>query len=104
MSTSQPSGVALPHALEFEAKKTTFLIGILNEPIKWGNNKVKIILLLSSTLKDENMLPLITNFLSKIFYLENIRNKILKINSYDEIKMLLQNSYMNNEKTEFNYD
>jgi lichenan operon transcriptional antiterminator len=97
MPTSQPSGVALPHALEFEAKKTLFLIGILNEPIKWGNNKVKIILLLCSTLRDEAMLPLITNFLSKIFYLDKIRNKILRINTYDEIKMLLQNSYMNNE-------
>lgn len=97
MPTSQPSGVALPHALEFEAKKTIFLIGILNDPIKWGNNKVKIILLLCSTLRDESMLPLITNFLSKIFYLDKIRSKILKINTYDEIKRLLQNSYMNNE-------
>jgi mannitol/fructose-specific phosphotransferase system IIA component (Ntr-type) len=93
MPTSQPSGVALPHALEFKTNKSVFLIGILDEPIKWGNGKVKLVFLLSSALKDEHTLPSITSFFSSVFSNKDNRSSILKINSYDEIRKVLQSLF-----------
>jgi len=83
-STAFNSYVAMPHALEMIARKTTISIIINENPIRWGNSTVKIIAMVVMNKKEQKEFRIVFDFITEILSNKNAVNILTKSNSYQE--------------------
>lgn len=92
--TSLDIQVALPHALSYDARETKMAIAVLDEPMRWDPYRVRVVLLLASALKDEDQLHLFVDFLSDSLSLEDSREKIRQVESFEDIHRFFRDRFM----------
>lgn len=96
ISTSIDTGVALPHALKRQAKKSGLIIGILNNAISWEENKVKVIMLTALGKEEVECLNSYNEFITDIALNKEIVESIRKTNSFTAFKQILRDFYIEN--------
>lgn len=94
LSTSLSQGVALPHALGYDARETKIAIAILPRPVRWGRHRVRLVFLLASSLREEDRLHLFINFLTEVLSQPDLHGRIRRIDSFDEIRELFRQEFM----------
>ncbi|GAA0078837.1 BglG family transcription antiterminator [Clostridium sp. CTA-5] len=92
-STAYGGLIAIPHPLEKIAYKNKIVVGILKEPIMWGEYKVQVVFLFS--LNTEKNLNLDNFFKNLISLIENqdIMKRIINSKCYDEFIEIFLNVY-----------
>lgn len=90
-STAFGYNFAIPHALDMTAKKTVISVLISDKPIKWGDNYVQLIFLISVNQKDrKDFMKLYDSIISILAKEENVK-LLVKSNNYDDfIDYILQ--------------
>lgn len=75
--TSFMAGYALPHALNYLAVKSTIAIATLKRPVRWGDNEVRLVLLLAMRDDERDLLKVFFDWFGNIcddsVLLSNIR-------------------------------
>lgn len=88
-STSLYTGVALPHADPSVVKKSQLVMTTLKKPIRWGNNMVKVVMLITISEADElHYKDALISLYSKIDDIEYIDN-LWKARTREEFLALL---------------
>lgn len=90
-STAFGYNFAIPHALDMTAKKTVISVLINDKPIKWGENYVQLIFLISVNKKDrKDFMKLYDSMISILAKEENVK-LLVKSNNYEDfIDYILQ--------------
>ena len=96
--TSFPSGIAIPHTLRMEAKKTDVVVMIPKKEIQWGDNKVKLIVGISINKKDRQIFNKVFQRFVEIISAEGNVTKLSKQVSLNNfltllIKLMSENNY-----------
>jgi lichenan operon transcriptional antiterminator len=95
LTTSLPTGIALPHATKLNAKKSAIAICFPNKEMHWGEYQVRIVLLFIVATDDTQYLNELYNLIAEFAMShENIR-EVSKSKSFDELKDKLFKFYMN---------
>ena len=86
MATDIGNFVAIPHALSY-GRKSSIAVGILNEAVDWGNEKVKIVFLLNIRYEDTERMKSIFSY----FYdLVQSKKKVLQLLGIKEFSRFIQ--------------
>ncbi|MGM0239947.1 lichenan operon transcriptional antiterminator [Enterococcus sp. AZ103] len=89
--TSFPSGIAIPHTLRMEAKKTDVAIMIPKEEIQWGDNKVKLIVGISINKEDRQIFnKVFQRFVEIISAEENVTKLSKQMDLNEFLNLLIQ--------------
>lgn len=90
-STAFGYNFAIPHALDMTAKRTVISVLINDKPIKWGENYVQLVFLISVNKKDRNdFMKLYDSIISILSKEENVK-LLVKSNNYEDfIDYILQ--------------
>ncbi|MDO4467796.1 MAG: PTS sugar transporter subunit IIA [Bacillota bacterium] len=83
-STSFYNGFALPHALNYSAKKSCVSISILKEAMQWNDYSVRLVLLLAINDTDLDLLRIFFDWLSSIVSDSQKLRDLLSVKSYAE--------------------
>lgn len=83
-ATSFSYGFAVPHSVEVSTKESCISIMILDDPVKWGDFEVRLIILLSIREKDNYLLKVFFDWLSNIVTDSKRLAKLLDVDSYEE--------------------
>lgn len=84
-STSFFHGFSVPHSINGKATiQSTLSIAILNNPIKWGEVDVRLVILLAITEEDRKLLRIFFDWLSSIISNSSKFTSILEVKNYDE--------------------
>lgn len=89
--TSYGNSVAIPHPIKPVTENTFLSICTLKKPIKWGDNKVQVIFLLSVQKKYKKDIQKLYQLLVKISGNAYLVNQLLKVKSFDEFKACIVN-------------
>ncbi|MCI8528058.1 MAG: BglG family transcription antiterminator [Lachnospiraceae bacterium] len=81
--------VAIPHSMKMNAKKTGMYIVVSSEGIQWNEEKVNIVLLLSSNTQERKVFLDVFENLSAILVENTKREKLLKCVDYDSFLSVL---------------
>ena len=87
--TAFVQGFAVPHAITIQPLKSTISVMVLKHPVKWGNFEVRLILLLSISEKDNQMLHTFFDWLSNVLIDYNQLMKLNEVNNYQEFMKLM---------------
>lgn len=83
-STSFNYGFALPHALNMEAKRSCISIATLKKPVLWGDNVVRLVILLAIKDVDRKLLRVFFDWLSSVVSNQVKMAKLLEAKSREE--------------------
>ena len=83
-STSYAEGIAIPHPMSMNAKKTVAAVCVLQQPIMWGKFKVNLIILLCFKENDKKELFDFYERISAINIHDNAFSKIFRPKNYHE--------------------
>lgn len=84
ISPSSYGNIAIPHPLGNKAKSSVIAVSLNPTAIKWANNKVNLVFMLSLKEEDKDYFSDIFEFIDSILKDENKFNKIINIKTYDE--------------------
>lgn len=79
--TSFSYGFAIPHPLDYVARKSTIAIAILKKPIMWGGYSVKFVLLLAIRSDEKDLLRVFFDWFSDISDNDKLISDIISTNS-----------------------
>lgn len=84
LSSTAFGSVAIPHTIDYDAKKSQWFIYINPKGIKWGNQLVYLIIALASSQKDEKKFRQVFDELSEVIIDDNKVSKLTACNTYQE--------------------
>lgn len=84
-SSTSYYNIAIPHSFELNANQTKICIGLLKKPIKWGNNIVNIVFLITVSKKDKMVFIDLIKSLIKLFTCNEWNENYSKVKSYDDL-------------------
>jgi lichenan operon transcriptional antiterminator len=84
MSSTAFNNLAIPHAMKMNAKKTGLFVIINEKPVRWGNNQVNLILMLSINRNDRNLFNEVFENLTMILTEPDAMKKVLDCKTYDD--------------------
>lgn len=93
--TSFGNNIALPHPDTLITEKTFVVINILNKPVKWGNDNVRIVLLVSVARGKEKELRSLFECISRLIKDKNSVESILKLPTYENLISIFENILAN---------
>ncbi|BDR57042.1 BglG family transcription antiterminator [Xylocopilactobacillus apis] len=76
--------VAIPHTIDYDAKKSQWFIYINSKGVKWGNQRVYVIIVLASSQKDEKKFRKVFDELSEVIINDNKVSKLTACKTYQE--------------------
>ncbi|MEI5989406.1 hypothetical protein A5881_000894 [Enterococcus termitis] len=82
-ATSFNNSVALPHAIEMSAEKTGISIILNDQPVKWGNHYVQVIIMIVINQDDMKKFRQLFDFMIDTFSNQEKLNKLLKVKDYE---------------------
>src|SRR5699024_2624054 len=83
-STAIGGKIAIPHAPPRLVKQTTLSIGLLKNPIAWGNEQVSLVFLLPISEKDRHLTRRLLKELSHLSQDPSLVEKLLQATSKDQ--------------------
>jgi len=89
-STNFGNMVALPHPINTQTDATFLSIMTLTKPIIWGEGYVQLIIMLNISKNENQDLKGMYNALLKLLDQQNIVNKLLECESYEEFEKTIQ--------------
>ena len=92
-STSFALEFAIPHALNNDlVNQSSISVLILRKPVKWGNYRVKLVILSAFTDSDRNKMKLFFEHLNRVITKTDKRNRLMDAKTYDEfVKIMKKN-------------
>ncbi|MGL5867821.1 BglG family transcription antiterminator [Clostridium chrysemydis] len=84
-STSFIYGFAVPHSIEVTAKESCISTMILDNPVKWGEYDVKLIVLVAIRETGTSLLKTFFDWLSSVVLDKNKFSKLLEVKSFEEL-------------------
>jgi len=85
--------IAIPHPIDYYAKKTVIEVAILKQPILWGNTSIKIIFMFSISKLDFSSFSDVFSFLASTCSDDNNLDSLVKCTSYSEFMSTILNLY-----------
>lgn len=83
--------IAMPHPIEPCAKSTVISVGILKEPIQWGEGKVRLVFLLAVQLDDLKYLNGFFELIIRLMDNENLVDRLLNADDFEDFRAMLPN-------------
>lgn len=82
-------GFAVPHAITVQPLRSTISVMVLKNPVKWGKYEVRLILLLSISEQDNQMLHTFFDWLSNVLIDYNQLMQFIEADNYQEFMKLM---------------
>lgn len=89
VSSSAYCDIAVPHPLDMDAKSTAIAVALLEHPLVWGQQKVKIIMMLAITKEDRPLFRNIFDVVTQAIVDPDRLSQLLRAKTYDEFINLL---------------
>ena len=83
-STSFAYAFALPHSLNVPCKKSVLSVGVLKNPILWGEHQVKLVILLGFTREDHKTMQVFLDWMNKILSDSKAFSKLIQSKNREE--------------------
>lgn len=83
-ATSFMFGFAVPHSVEVSANESSISTLLLEEPVKWGEYEVKLVILLAIRESDSNLMKVFFDWLSSIVSDANKFSQLLEIRTHEK--------------------
>ncbi len=83
--------IAMPHPIEPCAKSTVISVGILREPIEWGDGSVRLVFLLAVRPDDLKYLNGFFELIIRLMANEKLVDKLLKAEDFEDFRAMLPN-------------
>lgn len=83
-STSFAYAFALPHSLNVPCQKSVLSVGILKNPILWGEHQVKLVILLGFTREDHKTMQVFLDWMNKILSDSKAFSKLIQSKNREE--------------------
>lgn len=90
-STLFGKDIAMPHPIEPCAKSTVISVGILSEPIEWGEGRVRLVFLLAVKLDDLKYLNGFFELIIRLMDNEKLVDRLLKAEDFEDFRAMLPN-------------
>lgn len=82
-------GFAVPHAITVQPLRSTISVMVLKNPVKWGKYEVRLILLLSISEQDNQMLHTFFDWLSNVLIDYNQLMQFIEADNYQQFMKLM---------------
>jgi mannitol/fructose-specific phosphotransferase system IIA component (Ntr-type) len=89
MATDIGNLVAIPHALSY-GRKSSIAVGLLNDAVDWGNEKVKIVFLLNIRYKDIERMKSIFSYFYDLVQSKKKINQLIDTKQFDMFIQILK--------------
>lgn len=83
--------IAMPHPIEPCAASTVISVGILKEPIQWGEGKVRLVFLLAVQLGDLKYLNGFFELIIRLMANEELVDRLLNAEDFEDFRAMLPN-------------
>lgn len=94
--------VALPHALNMSEKKTGIVFLLNDHPVDWGNNdQCQLVIMVSVNKSDTKIFGVVLQTLIEVLSVRSNVQRILEIQSFDELIPELSNMIYKANKLDF---
>lgn len=87
--TAFVQGFAVPHAITVQSLRSTISVMVLKNPVKWGKYEVRLILLLSISEQDNQMLHTFFDWLSNVLIDYNQLMQFIEADNYQQFMKLM---------------
>lgn len=87
--TAFVQGFAVPHAITVQPLRSTISVMVLKNPVKWGKYEIRLILLLSISEQDNQMLHTFFDWLSNVLIDYNQLMQFIEAGNYQEFMKLM---------------
>lgn len=87
--TAFVQGFAVPHAIKVQPLRSTISVMVLKNPVKWGKYEVRLILLLSISEQDNQMLHTFFDWLSNVLIDYNQLMQFIEADNYQQFMKLM---------------
>ena len=87
--TAFVQGFAVPHAITVQPLRSTISVMVLKNPVKWGKYEVRLILLLSISEQDNQMLHTFFDWLSNVLIDYNQLMQFIEADNYQQFMKLM---------------
>lgn len=87
--TAFVQGFAVPHAITVQTLRSTISVMVLKNPVKWGKYEVRLILLLSISEQDNQMLHTFFDWLSNVLIDYNQLMQFIEADNYQQFMKLM---------------
>lgn len=87
--TAFVQGLAVPHAITVQPLRSTISVMVLKNPVKWGKYEVRLILLLSISEQDNQMLHTFFDWLSNVLIDYNQLMQFIEADNYQQFMKLM---------------
>lgn len=87
--TAFVQGLAVPHAITVQPLRSTISVMVLKNPVKWGKYEVRLILLLSISEQDNQMLHTFFDWLSNVLIDYNQLMQFIEVDNYQQFMKLM---------------
>lgn len=87
--TAFVQGLAVPHAITVQPLRSTISVMVLKNPVKWGKYEVRLILLLSISEQDNQMLHTFFDWLSNVLIDYNQLMHFIEADNYQQFMKLM---------------
>lgn len=87
--TAFVQGFAVPHAITVQLLRSTISVMVLKNPVKWGKYEIRLILLLSISEQDNQMLHTFFDWLSNVLIDYNQLMQFIEAGNYQEFMKLM---------------
>lgn len=87
--TAFVQGFAVPHAITVQSLRSTISVMVLKNPVKWGKYEIRLILLLSISEQDNQMLHTFFDWLSNVLIDYNQLMQFIEADNYQEFMKLM---------------
>ena len=87
--TALVQGFAVPHAITVQPLRSTISVMVLKNPVKWGKYEVRLILLLSISEQDNQMLHTFFDWLSNVLIDYNQLMQFIEVDNYQQFMKLM---------------
>ncbi|MBQ1877205.1 MAG: PTS sugar transporter subunit IIA [Erysipelotrichaceae bacterium] len=92
VSKSCYGNIAIPHPLNNTSKVSSIAISIHPTPVKWGDNDVNLVIMLSISEQDNNLFSKVFDIIAKPISDDQVLQQLLTIDNYDDFIDYLTNN------------